>query len=615
MTNWKTLALVLALLLMAGPAWGIETVHNTDDDGDGSLREAIDDAKDGEVILFASTVRGTIALEDGLEIDKPLTIKGPGADQITIRGTGGTVLTLDSKGKVSISGVTLAGGEVGVQLQKGKLTLIDCAIREATGNGIEAAKGNVTVVRSLVADNAGAGIVANGADVVCANSTIAANGGAGIRTEKGAVTAANCTVAGNRGPGLETAGGEITVRNTLLASNVKACEGPVLSRGYNLVDDETCAFVQPGDVHTSDVRIDPLGRNGGPTETVALTGGSPAIEGGDPQGCTDAANELFTVDQRGMRRPAGARCDIGAFERPVEVSGTVVNRIIALVDGDPITSHELEQFRTRDPRIAQAAATASNADLLDVLITDRIVAKEVEAQGITVSDAEIDRYIDDVRKQNRLTEEQLEYALAEQGLTPKVYRKQIADEIARAQLINREIRSKVSVSPEEIERHQKAEGGATALSEAEEVSVSQIMLQIPKDASAEQIAAIEEQANKLHQELQNGADFSDVARRSSQDGAAKSGGKLGTLKVEELRPELAAALAELEIGEYSRPVKSSSGFHIVRLDERISAGQPKVTDADREEIKQKLYTKALEERYARWLKEDLRDRHTVEILP
>ncbi len=622
MTVRQGTALALALLIVALPAGASEVVRNTDPDGDGSLREAIDDADDGEAVVFASDVRGTIELDESLEVDKPLTIKGPGADLLTIRSSGPPVFV--TEGTVNINGLTITGGEAGIRMEKGKLTLLDCAVRSSTGHGIEAGKGKLVVYRTLVAGNQGAGIASDQAEVACVGSTIADNGGAGIRTEQGTVVSDNCTLLDNRGAGLETAGGRVSAHNTLLVRNLTGCVGSVVSTGYNLVDDGSCAFAQPGDVRTEDPRVGTLANNGGPTETAALTGGSPAIDGGDPEGCVDPVGKgLLIVDQRGMKRPSGARCDIGAFEQPVAVTGTTVNRILALVDGEPITQHQLELFSATDPRLAQARG-ATQAQLLDVLITDRLVDKEADAQGITVSDSEVDRYIDDIRRQNRISEAQLQAALTQQGLTVERYRQQISDEIKRAQLINREIRGKVSVSPEEIDRHYKAEGkqtdGETAEDQQEtdvpeEVSVSQIMLTIPDQASPEDIEGIKAKAKALHDELEGGADFAELAKRESQDGAAASGGRLGTLKVADLRPELAEALADLKPGEYSDPIPTRSGVHIIRLDERTAVGPAKAPDSEREEIKEKLYTKALEERYARWLKEDLRSRHVVEILP
>ncbi len=626
----------------------IRTVRNTDADGDGSLREAIDEAEKSDTVVFASGVRGTIALEEPLEVTVDLTIRGPGADVVTVRGVGENTLRL--AGAVSLSGLTLSGGETVLVIERGKVTLLDSAVRDGAGTGIRADRGQLMVRRTLVAGNAGAGIVNDGATLTCVNSTVAENGGAGIRIDAGSLIAANCTIAHNRGAGVQVDDGEATLGHTVLAGNQSACSGGVTSGGHNLVDDTTCGFAGLGDVQTDDARLQRLAANGGATETVALTGGSPAIDGGDSAGCADPAGGLLTVDQRGQRRPAGGRCDIGAVEQPLAVSGTVVNRIVALVDGDPITTLELRKFAASDPRLQQAA-TMDQAGLLEVLITQRVLAKEIQAQGIVVPDAEIDRSIATIRQRNNISDDQLDAALAQQGLTRERYRQQVREELERAQLINREIRGKVTVSPEEIDRYQRAQGtensadegaseGESAAAEPTpqgrggEMTVSHIVLQIPPGASAEEVAAIEARAAAIHAQLDDGADFAEVAARESEDGAAKAGGKLGTFKQGEMRDELESAVADLDPGEYSDPVRGETGIHIVKLDARAgdataaaeaeeeaeaaaagAAPPAAATDPAREAIKEKLYTQALEERYTRWIKEDLRQRHMVEIVP
>lgn len=608
--------LSLVALLLATPASAaIHMVRNTDAEGEGSLLEAVDEAEAGDTVQFATGVRGTIDLDESLDVSG-FNIKGPGADVVTLRFSGDASLRVD--GPATVSALTLAGGEHALEIGKGRVTLLDSAVRDCSGAGVRLNGGQLQVIRSLISGNAGAGIHAAEGSVTCVNSTVADNGGAGIRAEAGAIESASCTIAHNRGVGLETSGGGAAAHNTILVANLRACEGTVTSKGYNLTDDASCAFSHSGDVENSDPRVASLAANGGPTETAALTGGSPAIEAGDPAGCTDPTGGVLTVDQRGARRPAGARCDIGAYEQPVEVSGTVVNRIIALVDGDPITMYDVETFTTSDPRLAQAVQ-ANPAGVVDLLVTQKVLAKEVAAQGIVISDAEIDRYIENVRQRNNLNEEQLAAALSQQGLTMERYRAQIREELERAQLINREIRGKVSVSPEEIERYQKQqEGGGEddAPVSGEQVSISHIVLQIPPEASEAEAEAVLARAEKIHGELDDGADFAEVAKRESEDGVASQGGKLGTFKHGEMREELEQAIADLDVGEYSEPVRTETSIHIVRLDERIGAGTaPTMSEAQREEIKEKLYAQALEERYARWLKEDLRQRHTVEMLP
>jgi hypothetical protein len=439
------LALVIAALLAGTAQAATYTVRTLDDSGEGSLRDAIKEADDGDSIVFGSDLRGEIALDDTLDVDTDVGIKGPGAGQLTLRRPEGTVVAVS--GTVTLTDLTIAGGETAVELDEGKLTLIECAIVASHGDGVVNKGGRLALVSSLVAGNEGVGVANNSGTTTCLNSTIAGNRGSGIAIEDGSVSAASCTIARNGGTGIDAGEGEATVENTVVAANGQGCDGRVTSNGYNLTDDLRCTFGATGDMTSDDPHLGVLAGNGGDTATVAPTSGSAAIDAGNPGGCADpSSGSLLTSDQRGMRRPAGGRCDIGAFETQPVASGTVVNRILALVDGEPITLYELKDFAAGDARLSQALA-ANRAEVLDLLITKHLIAMEVQKQGIVVQDADVDRYIASIRERNKINEEQLDAALAQQGLTRERYRAQVREELQRAQLINREIRGKVSVSP------------------------------------------------------------------------------------------------------------------------------------------------------------------------
>lgn len=291
-------------------------------------------------------------------------------------------------------------------------------------------------------------------------------------------------------------------------------------------------------------------------------------------------------------------------------SAEVVNRILATLDGEPVTLYELKKFSTSGP-IAAQLGQQDPAALLDGLITSRLISLEVRNKGIVIGDREIDNYITQIRQQNQISEEQLYAALEEQGLTKESYRSQIKDELERAQLINREIRGKVSITPEDVERYYQANLDSYGLEP--EVTVSHIMLRLADDAPPEEEQAVKARADEIHAMLDRGDDFAAVARQYSEDAAAEDGGALGTFRIGTMLDAMNEAVRDLEVGDYSDPVRSSVGIHIVRLDNRTEATQTPVEEVS-EEIRERLYAEALEERYARWLTEDLRKRHHVELL-
>ena len=116
--------------------------------------------------------------------------------------------------------------------------------------------------------------------------------------------------------------GPITIENSIVANAVYPyglnCSGVVNSKGYNLSSDSSCDFNKSGDRNNIDPKLGPLQYNGGSTQTMALLSGSPAIDAGNPSGCTDGLGHLLKTDQRGMPRPDvedTSGCDMGAYER------------------------------------------------------------------------------------------------------------------------------------------------------------------------------------------------------------------------------------------------------------------------------------------------------------
>jgi len=199
--------------------------------------------------------------------------------------------------------------------------------------------------------------IATSAVVTLANSTISGNStgdggdgheggdggdGGGISIASGAaITMVNATVSSNTtgvgdyeigdggdGGGVENRG-TVSLKNTIIAGNsdssgARDCyqsDGAFDSQGYNLVENTgNCSFGAAGDVVGQNPRLDPLGDNGGDTQTHALQPDSPAI---DAASCTDVAGHPVTTDQRGVGRPQGAACDIGAYEHDLTLAKTV----------------------------------------------------------------------------------------------------------------------------------------------------------------------------------------------------------------------------------------------------------------------------------------------------
>ncbi len=319
-----------------------------------------------------------------------------------------------------------------------------------------------------------------------------------------------------------------------------------------------------------------------------------------------------------------------------------LNRIVATVDNEPITLYEVHSFTKgsggqRNTMVPpEAVANMTDKDVLDVLIMNKLVSKEVESQGLKAKEEDIDNYIARIQSQSNLSDEQMKEALAKQGFTMENYRKQVAEEIERAMLINREIGSRVNVTPQDIERYYKEHGGggggsesesesgeSTAISSEEQVHVRHIFLPLSPAASVEEEKEVRQQIEDLRKRTLAGEDFAALAVAHSRGPGADQGGDLGFFKRGQMAKEIDDVAFSLKPGEVSQPFRNNAGVHLIKVEERTGptsvSGSPSekkspasINPAVAEKIKQKLYNEALRQRYERWFQEDLRFRHQID---
>ena len=284
----------------------------------------------------------------------------------------------------------------------------------------------------------------------------------------------------------------------------------------------------------------------------------------------------------------------------------VVDRIVATVDGDPITARELAKFRSE----RNADAGLSDSAVLDALITEKCLQREANALGITATDADIDGYIKEVKQKNHLDDDHFKDALAHEGLTMEQYRERVKGELERNQLVNREIRGRVNVSPEEVRRYYDAHLDDYAVSER--VTVRDIFFRVEPIDNAQETERIHRKAQEVRQLAMGGRSFEELAKQFSEGAGADKGGLLGTFARGEVDAELEPAVFALSPGQVSDVVRTDRGFHILRVDKFEPPGYRSLDEA-RDQIKETLYQKAVEQRFQDWLSKDLRERHSVEV--
>jgi len=296
----------------------------------------------------------------------------------------------------------------------------------------------------------------------------------------------------------------------------------------------------------------------------------------------------------------------------------VINAIAAVVNDEVVTlyevNHEAEPvIREAEKQAPQDEAARSKIrhTILDRLVEKKLIEQKIRELNIKVSEEEIRQAIEDVKKQNNMpTQEALVTALANQGLSFDQYRSQLQEQIEKLKLVSMEVRAKIHVS--EAEEREYYDANRAKYTEDESYRARHIFFKTNDKAPAEDIKRTMTTALMVLAEAKSGKDFAELAKSYSEDPAArKDGGDLGVFKKGDMQAELESAILAMKPGDVSELVYTPAGFHIIKLEERIS-GKLKPFEGLKGEIEEALYRKKSEERFGQWAKE-LREKASVEI--
>jgi parvulin-like peptidyl-prolyl isomerase len=247
--------------------------------------------------------------------------------------------------------------------------------------------------------------------------------------------------------------------------------------------------------------------------------------------------------------------------------------------------------------------------ILNRMIENLLIEQEAKKSGITVQDEEVMASIKDIAANKKMTMEALKQSLSREGTTFEAYKKDVRNSMIRIRLLRREVRSKVSVSNEEIGAYYSLHRDEYEGTEA--VRIKQILLIFPKNMDKDAKARLHATATDLLNRLKAGESFDQLAAHYSQGPAASSGGDLGFVEKGAILPEVEKVAFSLEKGSISDIIESPVGYHIIKVTDRRGAGI-KPIETVREEIKAKLENEKIDKKYESWLSE-LKAKSLVEI--
>ena len=261
----------------------------------------------------------------------------------------------------------------------------------------------------------------------------------------------------------------------------------------------------------------------------------------------------------------------GVFGRPANAAPAEpveADRIVAVVGEEVIPSYDL---RARlDEAVKQLKKQGTplppqdvlERQLLERMIIDRIQMQFARETGLKVDDAQLDQAIGRIAASNKMTQQQFRLALEKDGVNYARFREEIRDEMTTVRLREREVDSKLVISDGEIDLYlanQASAGGG------EEVQLAHILLRAPESASPEQLQKLRLRGEQAVKKAKAGENFAQLTATFSDAPDALQGGNLGWRPMERLPQIYAEAAVRMKPGEVSDLLRSSAGFHIIKL--------------------------------------------------
>ena len=301
---------------------------------------------------------------------------------------------------------------------------------------------------------------------------------------------------------------------------------------------------------------------------------------------------------------------MGLWPEPL-FAAEVCNRVVAVVNNDVITLYELnnrikEMTGSAPEELMQKNETMfrdAQRKILELLIDEKIAQAKIKELGIKVADRQVDNFLEKVKRDNQWTQEDLVAGLEKEGLSYEKYRERVRRDIERAQLIEYEVRSKIIIRDEVIQKYYEDHRGTFGI--AEKVQLAGIFLMRKNMKSEEEMRELYKKAQDISAKLKAGADFSQMAANFSEGPGANQGGDLGQFTVDHLEAGLKSVVEALPEGGISDPLVRPNGIQIIKVVKK-QTGKIRSLEEMREAIYGILYQEEVNRRYQAWIKE-LRD--------
>jgi peptidyl-prolyl cis-trans isomerase SurA len=254
--------------------------------------------------------------------------------------------------------------------------------------------------------------------------------------------------------------------------------------------------------------------------------------------------------------------------------------IVALVDNEPITNHDV---RMAAQRLREQAAQAGVGvkieqlanDALELLIFERSQIQWAEQSGVRISETDLQGVAEGIATRNQLTLDDFYREIERQGLTKKRFLQNLKEQQILQRLRDREVPGRIRVSEPEIDRFLSQEK-ANLVNKAS-IELAQILIPLPESSSEEQVKQAEQTAQSWRREIEQGADFFELARQRSASPERIEGGRMGLREVDRYPDLFIEATRGIAVGGLAGPIRSGAGLHLLKVIQRNQSSNLSIT--------------------------------------
>ncbi|HWP45905.1 MAG TPA: peptidylprolyl isomerase [Candidatus Limnocylindrales bacterium] len=297
------------------------------------------------------------------------------------------------------------------------------------------------------------------------------------------------------------------------------------------------------------------------------------------------------------------------------VKGETADRIVAIVNDKVITLRQLKlaEFSAlqNKPQDSEGKFSVDQAKLLEDLIEEKLLIQVADKAGITVTEDEVNAALEEIKKRNKISDDaKFREAVTREGQSWEQFLDDIRKQIKVVRLVNREVRSRVTVDEAEVRDYYEKTKNSSG-PPPEKVKVRHILFSVPEWASQQMDEDAKKKAEEVLAKIKGGLDFAEAARLYSDDPSKERGGDLGVVSKGHMINPLDEVIFSLKPGEVSQPVRSSLGYHLIKVEEKINV-EVEALETAKEQIRNLLFQQKVESLYKDWIKK-LKSEAYIEI--